>query len=225
MNIFPRKARPITAPALEEARTMYPASRAGGRNVVVFCAATTPKNDAYARDARELGALIGERGNNLVWGATDAGIMKVIATAAKARKARLLGVSFAGARDGGRASRADVLFGASDIVQRKDAMLYLADVAIAMPGGIGTIDEIATVLERKKGGDVLPPLVLLNTEGFFDGVIKQIHEMHAEGLLLDQVDDLVRVADTPKAAIELAETLQPVDRTFFLPDDDSGWWV
>ncbi|HEU4966643.1 MAG TPA: TIGR00730 family Rossman fold protein [Candidatus Saccharimonadales bacterium] len=213
MHIFSRKAERITPEALQDARQKYPPRATSGRNIAVFCAATTPDNKVFVDDAREVGELIGEGGHNLVWGATDSGLMKVVATAARARKARLLGVSFVGARDGARSGRADRLFGAQDITERKDTMLKLANVVLAMPGGVGTFDEVGSALQRKKGNDTLPPIVLLNRDGFFDGVLDQLHMMYREGLIMDPVEDLVRTAANPKEAISLAERIQPVVHT------------
>jgi predicted Rossmann-fold nucleotide-binding protein len=136
----------------------------------------------------------------------------MVSGAARARGAKLLGVGFAGAKDTkGRQinSPADVMFGARDIAERKDALLDLGDVAIALAGGIGTLDEIGTFLERKKGLSPMPPLILLNTAGYYNGLVKQIDAMDEEAFMFDRSRDLIRVADTPQAAIELAETLRP----------------
>jgi uncharacterized protein (TIGR00730 family) len=189
---------PITGELVKEVRDRSSAARTGN-NMVVFCAGITPKNPLYTQHALELGKLIGERGHNLVWGATDHGTMKAISSSAKAAGALLLGVGFA--KEEPVMSNADVLFGAQTLEERKDAMLDLGDVAIALAGGIGTLDEIATVIESRFS----PPVVLVNTDGFYEGFYEQMARMCQERFTLAQPGNLVRLAADPLEAITMAE--------------------
>lgn len=205
----------VSFASIDKARQDFPPRGVQGKNIAVFSATASPKAPNYMQHAAELGRLIGERGHNLVWGATEAGMMRALSISARDNGASLLGVHFEGAKDGKRVSKADVLFGAKGIAHRKDTMLDLAHVAIALPGGIGTIDEIGTFLERKKAGDRIPPLVLLSTDGFYRGMARQIEVMDDEGFLWDRARDLVRIVDTPEQALDLAEVLEPVPITAF----------
>lgn len=210
MKFLGPKIIPITSETVRNARDKAHADRPGAKNVIVFCSARQPKNPEYTKQAEELGRLIGLRGHNLVWGGTDAGTMQTVSNAAKSAGAKLLGVGFQqlpGEKNTYRA--ADVMFGATDIFQRKDAMMSLGDVAIALAGGIGSLDEIATVMEEKKGFSPIPPVILLNTNGFYDGLIRQVVTMSREGFIDQHPSELIRVADSPLDAIQLAEALQP----------------
>lgn len=182
--------------------------RRPGRNVAIFASSAWQVGRDYYNAAKELGGLIGERGHNVVWGGTEAGLMDVLAQCARDKGAFLLGVSYWG-RDGWDRHDADLAFHAPDLMARKTGMIALSDVAITLPGGLGSFGEAGTYMERKKIGVRLPPLIMLNTNGFYDGLREQVERMESDGFSRLPPGKLVHFADTPAEAMELAETLQP----------------
>jgi uncharacterized protein (TIGR00730 family) len=180
-------------------------------NICVFLSAAD-LDDRYTRAAQELGRLIAEGGHTLVWGASDVGLMKVLADAVDARGGRLIGVSVDFLADKARALQPpNELQVAPDLAERKRAMLDHSDAVVIMVGGSGTLDEATEVLELRKHGMYAGSIVVLNTDGFYDGLQQQFTRMDAEGFLPVPLAQLCSFVDLPTqvfAAIG-ATTTQP----------------
>ncbi|WP_405588283.1 TIGR00730 family Rossman fold protein [Streptomyces sp. NBC_01190] len=168
-------------------------------NICVFLSAAD-LGEQYTRAAAELGALIGEGGHTLVWGGSDAGLMKVVADAAQEAGARLVGISVEFLHDLARPG-ADEMVIAQDLARRKAELLLRSDAIVIMVGGLGTLDEATEILELKKHGLHDKPVVLLNTAGFYDGLKQQLRRMDAEGFLPLPLAELVHFADDGRAAL------------------------
>jgi uncharacterized protein (TIGR00730 family) len=91
---------------------------------------------------------------------------------------------------------ADEMVVTADLSARKTLMLARSDAIVIVAGGLGTLDEATEVLEQKKHGLHTLPVVLLNTAGFYDGLIIQLRRMESEGFLPMPLAQLVTVADT-----------------------------
>lgn len=174
-------------------------------NICVFLSASD-LDDRYARAARELGRLIAERGHALVWGASDVGLMKVLADAVDAAGGRLIGVSvdFLAAKARPLQSP-DELVVAADLAERKATLLARSDAVVIMVGGSGTLDEATDVLELRKHGIYAGPVVVLNTDGFYDGLQQQFARMDAEGFLPVPLAQLCTFVDEPEDALAVIE--------------------
>ncbi|MFC1429976.1 TIGR00730 family Rossman fold protein [Streptacidiphilus sp. N1-3] len=172
-------------------------------NVTVFCSAFD-LDERYTGPAREFARLLGERGHTLVWGGSHAGLMGLVADEAKAVGGKLVGVSvellahktYQGA---------DELVMTRDLAERKAVLLARADAIVVLVGGLGTLDEVTEVVELKKHGLHIKPVVLLDTEGFYQGLRTQLDRMEAEGFLPKPLDQLVRFAQDPAEALALLE--------------------
>ncbi|MEU6492212.1 TIGR00730 family Rossman fold protein [Streptomyces sp. NPDC046984] len=168
-------------------------------HIGVFLSAGEP-DELCTRPTREFGDMIGRAGHTLVWGGSDTGLMKVVADAVQASGGRLVGVSVGFLRKWARKDADDMTF-AEDLAERKARLLALSDALVVLPGGVGTLDETTEVLELKKHGLHDKPVVLLNTDGFYDGLILQLRRMDDEGLLPAPLAELVFVADTAADAL------------------------
>ncbi len=172
-------------------------------NITVFCSANSLAA-GYTDPAREFARLLGEHGHTLVWGGSNAGLMGVIADEAKAAGGKLVGVSvellahktYQGA---------DELVMTRDLAERKAVLLARADAIVVLVGGLGTLDEVTEVVELKKHGLHIKPVVLLDTDGFYDGLRTQLKRMEADGFLPRPLDELVRFAAEPEEALALLE--------------------
>ncbi|MFB6956824.1 TIGR00730 family Rossman fold protein [Streptomyces sp. NPDC056309] len=168
-------------------------------NICVFLSAAD-LNDRYTRPARDFARLIGKGGHSLVWGGSDTGLMKVVADGVQEAGGRLVGVSVdflsAKARPG-----ADEMVIAKDLAERKKLLLEKADAVVIMVGGTGTLDEATEILELKKHGRTRKPVVLLNTDGFYDGLKQQFRRMEEDGFLPRPLAELVFFAEEPAGAM------------------------
>ncbi|MFD3512096.1 TIGR00730 family Rossman fold protein [Streptomyces sp. NPDC058657] len=172
-------------------------------NICVFLSAAD-LDERYTRPAREFAELLGKGGHTLVWGGSDVGLMKVVADGVEAAGGRLVGVSVDFLHTKARA-RADEMVIAKDLAERKALLLGKSDAVVIMVGGTGTLDEATEILELKKHGLTDKPVVLLNADGFYDGLKQQFQRMEAEGFLPVPLGDLVFFAEDGVAALAYLE--------------------
>lgn len=129
------------------------------------------------------------------------GLMKLIASEVQAHNRRLIGVSLEHYQHVAR-KNADEMIVVKELGERKAAMLSRADAITVLVGGIGTLDEITEILELKKQNAHQKPIVILNTENFYDGLKVQLQKMKGDGLINKPLDELIYFADKPEQAIE-----------------------
>lgn len=110
----------------------------------------------------------------------------------------------------------------ADVKTRKRLLLERAEVIIALAGGLGTLDELTEIIELKKEGLHCKPIIILNTAGFYDGLLAQLQRMDAEGFLpvvekegikVQTLDQLVRIVQTPEEVVAFVGELEKADST------------
>lgn len=168
-------------------------------NICVFCGSATGENPVYAEAARELGSLIGRNSHNLVYGGGNIGLMGILADSVLQHDGEVIGVipDFLLQREVGHQgiSKLEVV---SSMHVRKKRMADLAHAFIAMPGGWGTLDELAEILTWRQLGIIHHPIGLLNINGFFNPLLEQMRSMANEGFLKEGNLDLLQVETTPE---------------------------
>ena len=172
-----------------------------GMNVCVFCSASDLA-DKYVVPARQLAKLVAEHGHNLVWGGSNIGVMKVMADGVQAGGGKIYGVSVEILKEQARPD-ADEMVIARDLGERKAMMLARSDIVVVLPGGLGTLDELSEILELRKHGAHEKQVVVLNTDGFYDGLKAQLERMSADGFIRRPLAGYIAYADTPDAAMAL----------------------
>ncbi|MHA6763015.1 LOG family protein [Streptacidiphilus sp. PAMC 29251] len=172
-------------------------------NITVFCSAFD-LDERYTGPARDFARLLGERGHTLVWGGSHAGLMGLIADETKAAGGKLVGVSVELLKHK-TYQGADEMVMTRDLAERKAVLLARADAIVVLVGGLGTLDEVTEVVELKKHGLHIKPIVLLDTEGFYEGLRTQFQRMEAEGFLPQPLDGLVRFAKDAEEVLALLE--------------------
>lgn len=141
-------------------------------NICVYCSSSSAVASVYFEAAQALGARIAERGDTLIYGGADVGLMGAIAHAVKAGGGRVIGVmpealeamkiTFQGA---------DEFVLTRDMRERKAVMEARADAFVMLPGGFGTLEEITEILTLRQLGLHSKPIVILNVAGFYDPLI------------------------------------------------------
>ncbi len=172
------------------------------RAVCVFCGSSTPPDPRYRETAAALGALVASRGLDLVYGGGRVGLMGQVADAALAAGGRVLGVIPAGlfGREVGHTGLTE-LHQVGTMHERKQLMYDLSDGFVALPGGLGTLEELAEVTTWSQLGLHAKPVVLLDVDGFWDPLAAQLDRMVAVGLLKPTNRRLIQHAGTPGAAL------------------------
>lgn len=153
------------------------------------------KEAAYHRAAVEVGEWIGSKSATLVYGGSASGLMEVLAQSVVAAGGRCLGVVPDIIRRRGLVSTAiDIEFPCVNVHDRKEILLREADFFVALPGGIGTIDEVMTVLGSMSIGESRKRMVLYNVGGCWDSLIALLRDICDRGLAKHSFDELVGVA-------------------------------
>lgn len=174
--------------------------------ICVFCSANENLDPEFIAKTEELGRWIGRKGHSLVFGGTDMGLMKTVAEAAKAEGAMVIGVVPRKVEERGRESRCmDVHIPCDNLTDRKELMMAQSDAFIAMPGGIGTLDEIFTVAASATIGYHSKPMIVYDIKGFWSGLEKMMDGLQHSGVIrgdwreritmVDSLDEIERMLD------------------------------
>lgn len=173
-------------------------------SLCVYCGSRPGVRPAYAQLAQRLGAAIGRRGWQLVYGGGRAGLMGQVADAALAHGARVVGVipeSLMRLEVGHQ--NLTELHVVQNMHQRKQMMAERADAFIAMPGGIGTFEELFEVWTWRHLNYHDRPIGLLDTEGYWAPLVGFLKQSCAEGFMdnlqmemISVDDDIERLLDT-----------------------------
>jgi uncharacterized protein (TIGR00730 family) len=173
-------------------------------NVCLFCGSASGANPVYAEAARDLARMLVEVNATLIYGGGNIGLMGVTADEMMKRGGEVIGVipDFLLQKEVGHKgiTRLEVV---SSMHERKRRMADLADAFIAMPGGWGTLDELAEILTWKQLQLVHSPVGVLNTAGFFDFLIRQMEMMVQEGFLRYHNFAEIKISDNPSELLLL----------------------
>jgi uncharacterized protein (TIGR00730 family) len=168
------------------------------RRVCVFCGANAGRDGRFAAAADAFGDALAERGIGLVYGGGGVGLMGAVADAALARGGEVIGVIPRALVDRELAhpgvTRLRVV---ETLHERKAFMAELADAFAALPGGFGTLDELAEALSWAQLGLHAKPCGVLNVDGYFDGLVAFADHAVACGFLRPEHRALLAVCDTP----------------------------
>lgn len=186
-------------------------------SLCVYCGSRTGNDAAHEAAAAQVGRLIGERGWQLVYGGGHAGLMGVVANAALAAGAAVIGVipHSLMTRELGHAGLSE-LHVVETMHQRKQLMAEKADAFLALPGGIGTFEELFEVWTWRQLGYHDKPVGLLNVAGYYDGLLAFMHHTVASGFVPPAQHQLLQAGDS---APELLDRLANLARLATAPDD------
>lgn len=163
-------------------------------NICVFCGSATGTNPVYTEAARELGVLFAKSSHTLVYGGGNIGLMGVLADTVIDHAGEVIGVipDFLLQREVGHrgVTRLEVV---ESMHLRKKRMADLSNAFIAMPGGWGTLDELAEILTWRQLGLISQPIGLLNINNFFDPLITQMRSMVDQGFLKEDNLHLLQI--------------------------------
>ena len=166
--------------------------------ICVFCGSSVGRRPAYRGAAEQLGALLVKRGIELVYGGGNIGLMGVLADTVLARGGRVIGVipDFMMAKEIGHAGLTELRI-VSSMHQRKAVMSDLADGFIALPGGLGTLEEFCEVITWSQLGLQSKPCGLLNVENYYSPLLELFDHAVREGFLREENRRLVMDAADP----------------------------
>lgn len=175
-------------------------------SICVFCGSRPGRQGVYGEAAEKLGRALAMRDIKLVYGGSGVGLMGTIADAVLKEGGRVLGVipEALVEREVAHHHVTDLRI-VRNMHERKSLMYESADGFIAMPGGIGTLEEFFEVYTWKALGDHQKPLGLLNVAGYYDPLVRLLDHITEEGFVDEAVRRMVRVSDDPDQLLEMLE--------------------
>lgn len=174
-----------------------------------MCGSNAGQSAGYVAAARELGTTLAKRGVGLVYGGADVGLMGALADAAVEANGEVIGVITAdlAQRDGHPNIRLEQV---QTMHQRKQRFAELSDAYIALPGGLGTLEELFEAATWNQLGIQAKPLGLLNVNRYFDGLLTFLHHAVEEGFIhREHVDAIAIGSDAEELLGALAHWQSP----------------
>ena len=163
----------------------------------VFCSANSNIDPDFFSLTRELGTWIGQNGHTLVFGGCNMGLMECIAKSVHEAGGRTIGVVPQVIEKGGKVSDfVDINIACDNLSERKDLMLLQSDVLIALPGGIGTLDEIFSVAAAHTIGYHNKRVIIYNMKGFWDSTIRMLDNLQSQGLIRGSWRNYIQIANS-----------------------------
>ena len=184
------------------------------RRVCVFCGSSPGRGAAYLHAAGQLGQLMAQRGIGLVYGGASVGLMGAVANAVLAAGGQVTGVipQALVAREVAHNGLEDLRIVGS-MHERKALMADLSDAFVALPGGIGTFEELFEVWTWTQLGNHAKPCGVLNVNGFYSTLGTFLDHVVEEGFLRPAHRSMLQVATTPAALLDGLATWRPTQET------------
>lgn len=175
-------------------------------NITVFCGSQPGTDPRFGEAARDLGIWIGSHGHGIVYGGSSVGLMGIVSRAALDAGGTAVGVEPRFFIEAGVAQHdLTELIVVETMSERKAKMIELGDAFIALPGATGTLEEISEIMSRVRLGLTHAPCILLNVDGFYDDLERQLDKQVAYGFMTQRERDLVVFAPTVEDAVDLLE--------------------
>ena len=185
-------------------------------NISIFCGAHEGNNPIYAQEAKNIAEIIAKKGINVVFGGGNVGLMKIVSDTALDNGVKALGISLRSLYELELSNpRLDEVIVAETLLDRKDVFMQRSDAFIVLPGGVGSLDELAEVMASNQLGIINKPIGILNTAGYYDHLIAWMNKAVAEGFISDANFDELIITDSCEDLVErIVSEVRP---------DDSDW--
>lgn len=165
-------------------------------NVAVFCGANKGKHPAFEQAATEIGTFIGRENHTLLFGGYADGLMGILAQAAHLTGAKIWNVIPPHHHEYHVFSPCDKTIEVKNVSMRKEILIEQADIFIALSGGFGTLDEIYTLLAHNQWEGIYKPLLLINTQNYWQPLIDMHKQMLEQGFIKQKSFDTIHIANT-----------------------------
>lgn len=177
-------------------------------NICIFCGSSTGTETIYAEKTKELAQILVQVNATLVYGGGNIGLMGILADEMLQNHCKVIGVipDFLMQQEVGHTgvTQLEVV---SSMHERKKRMADLTDVFIALPGGWGTLDELAEILTWKQLGLIEQPVGLLNINSYFSPLIEQMQKMVSDGFLQKSHFTNLKVEENPRKLLKSLRVL------------------
>ena len=175
------------------------------KSITVFCGSTDTCPEKYLRDAFEVGYTIASQGRALVYGSGSLGSMGQVAMGAQAAGGHVTGINVQCFADSPYTLEVDEYSVEPTMQVRKQQLIESSEAAIAIPGGMGTLDEITEVFALAQLGLMRKPFGILNMHGYFDGFLLQLKRANEERFLKDKDYARLMVAEDVETLLDMLD--------------------
>jgi hypothetical protein len=184
------------------------------KKICIFCGSSMGFDPIYKEKAAELGRVLADNDCELLYGGGNVGLMNIIAEVMKQRHCKIVGSITQHLLDM-RVGRPDIdeLIVVETMAERKKILEDMADAFIAMPGGVGTMDEFFEVMVLSQLRVFDKPVALFNVNGYYDDIVRFLERATKEGFIHSEHANNIIVSDDPKALLEGIEHFEPVQIT------------
>lgn len=180
------------------------------KNICVFASSCNYLEDIFYKEASEFGKLLSQNGYNMVYGGSSLGLMWACAEQVKLNGGEIIGVMPEKLHNMGVNTDACVeLYITEGMRERKAKMDELSQAVVALAGGFGTLEELTEMIVQKQLGYNNKPIVLLNTDGFYDKLNDFFENIINKNFARDISRDLYYIANSPEDAIKYIKTYKP----------------
>ena len=174
------------------------------KNISIFCGAHEGNNPKYAEAAKSIAEIISKKGINVVFGGGDVGLMKVISDTALDNGVNVLGISLRSLYELELVNpRIEEVIVAETLLDRKDIFMDRSDAFIVLPGGVGSLDELAEVMASNQLGIINKPIGILNTEGYYDHLLSWFKKAVEEGFISSANFDELLISSSPEDLVDM----------------------
>ncbi len=167
------------------------------KNICVFCGSGNGNDNVIIEQANELGKILAQKNLTLVYGAAKIGIMGIVAQAALDNNGSVIGIipEFLKTKEVVHTGLSQLIT-TKNMHDRKLKMQEVSDAFIALPGGIGTLEELFEIFTWLQLGLHQKPIALLNSNGFYDSLIAMLQTMVKKGFVAKETFNLLLIDDT-----------------------------
>ena len=174
------------------------------KNISIFCGAHEGNNPKYAEEAKKVAESIAKKGINVVFGGGNVGLMKIISDTALDNGVEVLGISLKSLHALELANpRLKEIVVTDTLLDRKDEFMSRSDAFIVLPGGVGSLDELAEIMASNQLGIINKPVGILNTEGYYDHLLSWFNKAVEEGFISPANLKELLVSDSPQELVEM----------------------
>lgn len=184
------------------------------KNICVFCGSSEGNNPAYKEAAIALGELLAAKDKCLVYGGGNVGLMGILADTVIKNGGEVIGVipDFLMKREVGHLGLTELVV-VKSMHERKQKMAELADGFIAMPGGFGTLEELAEIVTWIQLKLIDKPIALLNIAHYYNSLISQVETMLQNDFTSREHRAILNSAKNPEGVLEILESYKPGRQT------------
>ena len=179
-------------------------------SVCVFCASSSTINQVYLESAYRCGEILAEEGINIIYGGGGRGSMGYVANGALSRKSKVIGIipKFMVDLEWAHSGLSELII-VNSMSERKSRMLQMSDAVLVLPGGSGTLEELFETISLKRLGMYLKPIIILNTNRYYDPLINLLESSIKENFMDEKHSGMWKIIESPEEIMEAIKSSVP----------------